>query len=400
MRSSALRYDKQFMKLLSVLLLAAALGSAQTNTLTPKEAASGWILLFDGNSLFGWTQEGGAQWRVEDGTLVGDSSQPGWLRSNSPFADFTLKLDYRTGPEGNSGVFLRSAKEGQPHITGYELQIFNQHPQYPTGSLVNHIKAKPVQPAPNQWHTYEIEATGDHFVIKMDGKKILDGHDSKSKSGYIGLQYNKDKKIEFRNIKLKPLGLEPIFNGKDLSGWQVVEPPKPAKEPAVWTAKKGMIHVVHGSGQLETEKTWADFILQLDVRTNAPDANHHPNSGVFFRGDHKQFWSGYESQIRNEYKDNDRSQPVDFGTGAIYNRVATRKVVPNDNEFFTKTIVASGRHIAVWVNGYPVTDWEDTRPESSNARQGARTASGTISLQAHDPTTNLDFKNIRIAPLP
>ena len=85
---------------------------------------------------------------------------------------------------------------------------------------------------------------------------------------------------------------------------------------------------------------------------------------------------------------------------AAGDRKATRKVVPNDGEYFTKTIVANGRHLAVWVNGYPVTDWEDDRPEGANARQQARLQAGTISLQAHDPTTNLDFRNIRVAELP
>jgi hypothetical protein len=35
-----------------------------------------------------------------------------------------------------------------------------------------------------------------------------------------------------------------------------------------------------------------------------------------------------------------------------------------------------------------------------NARKEARLAAGVMSLQAHDPTTNLDFRNIRLAPLP
>jgi hypothetical protein len=372
--------------------------SAQQNSLTPKESSDGWILLFDGDSTFGWTAEGGAHWNAAGGVLT-PSGEPGYLRSNSPFADYTLKLDYRAPAEENSGVFLRSAKEGQPHVTGYELQIFGKHPEYATGSLVNHVKAKRVKAAPDQWHTYEVTASGDHFVVKLDGKPVLDGRDSKSRSGYIGLQYNKGKPIEFRNIKLKPLGLKPIFNGKNLSGWQVIDAPKPKEKPE-WTVKSGAIHVEKGPGQLETEGTWDDFVLQMDIRTNPKDASHHPNSGVFFRGDAKGYWSGYESQIRNEYKDGDRGQPVDWGTGAIYNRKATRKVVPNDGEYFTKTIVASGRHLAVWINGYPVTDWEDDRPQGSNARQQARLEAGTISLQAHDPTTNLDFRNIRITALP
>ena len=47
-------------------------------------------------------------------------------------------------------------------------------------------------------------------------------------------------------------------------------------------------------------------------------------------------------------------------------------MVPNDREWFTKTIVADGPHMAVWVNGYQVSDWTDTRPEKENAREGLR----------------------------
>ena len=153
------------------------------------------------------------------------------------------------------------------------------------------------------------------------------------------------------------------------------------------------IHVEQGPGQLETEAAFKDFVLQLDVKTNAKGPSHHPNSGVFVRGEKGGFWTGYESQIRNEYKDNDRTKPVDFGTGGIYNLQPARRVVSNDNEFFTKTIVAAGRHLAVWVNGWPVSDYEDQRPQ-------ARVDAGVVSLQAHDPTTNLEFRNIRVADLP
>lgn len=386
---------------LSFVLLSVILLAAQPNTLTPKEAVDGWILLFDGETTFGWTPHGESKWRVADGVLIADSGGPGWLLHNSAFADYVLKCDFRTAADGNSGLFLRAAKEGQPHITGYELQIYDTQPAgFNTGSLVNHMKPKePVKIKPGQWMSYEVELTGNHFLIKLDGKTVLFGRDDKSRMGHLGLQYNIDKKIEFRNIKLKPLGLQPIFNGKDLRGWNSVDAPKPREMP-VWSAKDGMIHVEKGPGQLETEGSWDDFVFQLDIRTNAQGPTHHPNSGVFLRGDKGQFWTGYESQIRNEYKDGDRTKPVDFGTGGVYHFQPTRKVVSNDNEFFTKTIAARGRHIAVWINGYPVSDYEDEKPEGRNARKEARIAGGVISLQAHDPTTNLDFKNLRIAGLP
>ena len=390
--------------LILALLLGAAVLSAQstTNSLTAKEAADGWLLLFDGNSMFGWTSEGDGKWRVENGTLVVDSGGNGWLRNHLLLTDYVLKCDFKTAADGNSGIFLRSAATGQPHVTGYELQIYDTQPQgFNTGGVVNHVKADTVAKLKdNQWMSYEVEHIGDRMVVKLDGKKVLDMKDPKSKAGHIGLQFNQNKPIVFRNIKVKPVGLQSIFDGKTLNGWKVVEAPRKPAEPPVWKAEKGMIHVEKGPGQLETDGVYQNFILQMDVRTNSKDPSFHPNSGIFFRGDHAGYWTGYEAQLRNEFKDADPTQPVDFGTGAIYHYFPTRKVVSKDNEFFKITVHAHGRHMAVWVNGYPTADWTDERPEGKNARSEARLTEGTLSLQAHDPKTNLDFKNIQIAKLP
>ena len=72
----------------------------------------------------------------------------------------------------------------------------------------------------------------------------------------------------------------------------------------------------------------------------------------------------------------------------------------DDHEWFTKTIVADGPHMAVWVNGYQVTDWTDTRPPKENAREGLRLGPGAIAIQGHDPTTDFLFRNLQIVELP
>jgi hypothetical protein len=74
--------------------------------------------------------------------------------------------------------------------------------------------------------------------------------------------------------------------------------------------------------------------------------------------------------------------------------------VAEDREWFTKTIVANGPHIAVWVNGYQVSDLTDERPPHENPREGLREGPGVIALQGHDPTTNFLFRNLRIVELP
>jgi hypothetical protein len=128
-------------------------------------------------------------------------------RLGGHFPDFNLKGDFRAGVKINSGVFLRSQKEGGiPAETGYELQIWDFRPTYKTGSLVNSLEAEPAKILADQWNSYDITADGDHFIVVLNGKKVLDGRDSKHSSGVAGLQYNTGGgKIEFRNIKIRPI---------------------------------------------------------------------------------------------------------------------------------------------------------------------------------------------------
>ncbi|HNR36188.1 MAG TPA: DUF1080 domain-containing protein, partial [Candidatus Hydrogenedentes bacterium] len=114
------------------------------------------------------------------------------------------------------------------------------------------------------------------------------------------------------------------------------------------------------------------------------------------------FWKGYESQVRNEWEGDDRAKPKDFGTGGNYGNQPARKVVSSDREWFTKTIVVDGNHAAVWINGYLTSDFLGVRPRSlqSQGKEGYVAGPGTITLQGHDPTTDLSFKNIVIQEYP
>jgi hypothetical protein len=397
-----MRFSRMLLLLAPAMFLAMNPPDPTPNSLTREEVQAGWILLWDGNSTFGWEPVVRSDWKPSDGALSMATGSYVWLRNECPFADFTLKAEFRIRTaDADSGIFIRAARDGDPSRTGYQVNINNANEEWGTGSLVFRVKADPGigKTSVNDWHSYEITAEGDHITAYLDGRKAVDTHDSSAKVGYVGLQFLKPDEVEFRNLKLRPLGLKPLFDGNDLAGWERVDRPN-VQAPPEWSVKDGAIHVEKGPGQLETTTTYSDFVLQLEVRANARDENHHPNSGVFWRGDRGGFWTGYESQIRNEYKDGDRSQPVDFGTGGIYNRQPARRVVSNDNEFFTMTVVASGKHMATWVNGVQMTDFDDTREEGMDARKQARLGAGPISLQAHDPTTNLDFKNIRISPLP
>jgi len=364
----------------------------QPNTLSAQELADGWILLFDGESLYGWQPATKADWKVVDGTIDVTSGEPGLLNTASQFGDFELTAEFRAAKTTNSGIFLRTTPQPRDPTTDcYELNIHSApDARFPTGSFVGRKRGEG-SGVDEDWHRFHVTARGGKFQVRLDGKPVLEYEDPKPRTrGHIGLQLNQGP-VAFRNIKLKPLGMKSIFNGRDLAGWEVFHD-KPSRFEVT---QSGDLQITGGPGQLESKEKYADFILQLEVFVGAPGLN----SGVFFRSLPGQFWMGYESQIQNQFVDGDPTKPKDCGTGGIYRRQNARRIVADDETWFTKTIVANKDHIAVWVNGILVTDFTDRRPAHENPRKGRRLEAGTIQLQGHDPTTNLRFRNLKIVEL-
>jgi hypothetical protein len=362
------------------------------NTLTSNELSEGWILLFDGQSLFGWSKASEADWKVADGMVRVGDGQPGLLHTATQFADYELKVDFRAAEGTRSGVFLRtSPKPAGPASGCYAVGIAAASGgDFSTGSLVGRKKAAPVK-LDGDWHQLHITANGNQFVVRFDGSEVLQYEDARPLGrGFIGLQYDQGR-IDFRSIKLRPLGMQPIFNSKDLSGWTVY----PDKQSRFGVTKDGSLNIKDGPGQIETVGQYGDFVLQTEIFVNGKELN----SGIFFRCIPGDFQMGYESQIHNGFVGDDRNQPNNGGTGGIFRRQVARRVVADDFTWFHKTIVCDDRHMAVWVNGIQVSDWTDTRPPHENPRKGRRLEKGTIILQGHDPTTDLSFRNMRIAEI-
>jgi 3-keto-disaccharide hydrolase len=368
------------------------------NPLTPEQIADGWISLFDGYTTFGWRSNSeDINWHVVDGTIAADSGPIGLLVTDVPFADFELLCDFRMSAGGNSGIFLRTVPHPADVLTDcYELNIADEHPNgFTTGAIVGRAKTEQPIAGSGGWKTFHVRCEGNHFTVQLDGEPVLDYTDESNsrRSGFLGLQKNEGR-IEFRNILLKPLGLRPLFNGEDLTGWHVVPGPK-----SQFTVEDGTIHVVNGQGFLETDDVFGNFVFQADAVTHGDELN----SGYFFRaeqGTEQAPSNGYEVQIHNGFEDDDRTRPNNAGTGAIFRRTEARRVVSSDHEWFTTTLIAAGPRMAVWVDGYQVTDWEDTREPDENPRRGRRDEAGHISLQGHDPTTDLSFRRLRIVELP
>lgn len=187
-------------------------------------SAQEWTSLFDGKTFNGWEPRATfaapatGDWKILDGAIYCGGATPGWLATTKSFSDFRLQLEFKGPANVNSGVFLRSKKEGQPHVTGYELQIWDMQPQgFLTGSLVGTVKAPPTDKIKGDaWNAFDITARGDHFIVVMNGKTVLDHHDKQHASGVIGFQCQADQKISFRNIRIQELKQAARFEQRTL----------------------------------------------------------------------------------------------------------------------------------------------------------------------------------------
>ena len=351
--------------MLAIAATAFAEDVAKPIPLTAKEIEEGYIRLFDGETTFGWKIEGTA--RVEDGVLI-------------------------LGKGGKKMIAFPTMRFS-PHRE-LSFQIIGSALVHETNGLViEHPETLA------KWTKYTILHDAKHSEIKSSHSVLNTTPGTRpkgSEAAVFCIETNGDTEVKVQLVKLKPLDTKLLFTGKNLDGWKInaADPKRMLSKFEV--TKDGELSVKNGPGDLVSEKEFDNFVLQFECKTLGKALN----SGIFFRCIPGQYQNGYEAQIQNGYLNDDRTKPADYGTGAIYRRVAARKVVSNDNEWFTMTVVAKGKHIATWVNGYQTVDWTDDRKENDNPRQGYRAAKGPLSIQGHDKTTDLLFKNIRIAELP
>ena len=199
--------------------------SAPMNGLSEIERKNGWILLFDGKTMNGWTVIGGVKWSVVDGALTaepakqpitptGDAKQTwpqGFLRSTASFSDFEMTAEFWSEQDTNSGLFIRCQKPANPTSLGscYEINISDPHATTPTGGIVGVFSPLPHRvKSAGTWSRFDVLADGPHLVVSVNDERITDANDDKFPSGAIGLQAGGPTGsglIRFRNIKIRPL---------------------------------------------------------------------------------------------------------------------------------------------------------------------------------------------------
>ena len=192
---------------------------------TAKPDADGWITLFDGKSLEGWTaNENKDSFKVEDGVILVDGPRSHLFYTgpveNHDFKDFELKLDVKTEPQANSGVYIHTGyqESGWPE-KGYEAQVNNSHHDWrKTGSLYAVKDVRQSGHEDGEWFEYHIIVRGNEITLKVNGKPTVEYTEPENpphleqtpgrelSSGTIALQaHDPGSVIRYRNIRIKPL---------------------------------------------------------------------------------------------------------------------------------------------------------------------------------------------------
>jgi hypothetical protein len=195
-------------------------------------AEPGFVSLFDGKTLNGWTLVGKSAnergYIVENGSIICPLDGGGNLLTEKEFANFILRLEFKTEPGGNNGIGIRAPLAGDIAYSGMEIQVLDHdHEKYKGrikpaqfhGSVYDVFPAKTgaLKPA-GQWNSEEIVANGSRIKVTLNGKVILDEdlatvtdpevlkkHPGiRRTSGRVGFLGHKSL-VEFRNIRIKEL---------------------------------------------------------------------------------------------------------------------------------------------------------------------------------------------------
>jgi hypothetical protein len=191
------------------------------------DAAQGFVSLFNGKDLTGWT---GAidNFEVREGAIVCKQGKGGELFTNDEYDDFVVRVEFKLPPGGNNGLAIRYPGQGGPHVTAMcELQVLDDtaemyaqlDPRQYHGSAYGMVPAhrgylRPV----GQWNYEEVTVVGPKIKVELNGSVILDAdlsqvtefkdgtpHPGKDRTiGHFGFAGHNDP-VMFRNVSIKRL---------------------------------------------------------------------------------------------------------------------------------------------------------------------------------------------------
>ncbi len=437
----------QFLGVMLLALLQITLGQfsarAQENNIPPK----GFTPLFNGKDYDDWTgartedprkikalsteeraahemkikEELHQHWKVEQGELVSDGHEP-YLATTRDYGDFEMWVDWKIGPNGDSGIYLR----GVPQVQIWDPNNKDVIPlgaDKGSGGLWNNKKNKkdPLVKADNpigEWNRMYIRMIGPYVTVILNGKKVVENTIIENyydpnipifARGPIYLQTH-GSETRFRNVFIREISPEEaneelskigandaefksLFNGKDFSGWK--------GDTNAYEVVDGALVTKEGThGNIFTDDSYDNFTVRLEFKLPPGGNNGLGLRSPITFGDAA--YEGMESQILDDtaakYKD---LHPYQFH-GSIYGLVpALKGYLRPVGEWNFEEVTFVGDRITIDLNGYEILNANIAEarkaPQDGKAHPGASRTEGYFGFLGHqDPVA---FKNIRIKRL-
>ena len=328
-------------------------------------------------TLDGWWQEATQHWTVEDGELVNDGKGP-YLTTDREFGDFELLIEYRTVAKADSGIYLRGNPQVQIWDWTREGGKWNRGADKGSGGLFNNPKRSPGQEPLvladrpfGEWNEFRIRQVGARTDVWLNGKHVVDNvlmqnfwirDKPLDRSGPIQLQTHGGE-IRWRNLFIREIDVEeanqllgaakspgwkPVFNGKDLTGWQGDVDNYEVVDGAI-VCKEGQ------GGNLLTKDEYADFQVQFEFRL-PPGGNN--GLAIRFPGEGRPHLHGMcELQVLDSEHPKYAKLDARQYHGSAYGMVpAHRGFLRPTGQWNHQLVNVRGSKISVELNGFEILD--------------------------------------------
>ncbi|HOW19322.1 MAG TPA: DUF1080 domain-containing protein, partial [Phycisphaerae bacterium] len=146
----------------------------------------GFVTIFDGSSLGDWEIYAEPEhelkpdaFYLDHGVLACNGRAGHWFRYREPLRDCVVRLEFRIARDTNSGVCMRTRKDGSPCFTGFEVQIVDDIGKAPdvhtTGAIYDVVcpmynASRPI----GEWNEMEITVAGPLVQVVLNGLKVID----------------------------------------------------------------------------------------------------------------------------------------------------------------------------------------------------------------------------------
>ena len=356
-------------------------------------------------------------WRVEDGVIINDG-QGVYLTADKDYGDVELLVDFKIGPKGDSGVYLR----GTPQIQIWDFTdpdyIARLQADKGSGGLWNNSPGAPgkdplvcADRPIGEWNTFRILQVGSRTTVYLNDKlvvdhAILENYWNRSlpipPRGPIQLQTH-DHELRWRNIAIRQIGpdeaneilakhgaegFHSIFNGHNLADW--------AGPIENYEVVSGVLKCKpHKGGTIYFNEELTDFMARVEFKL--PPGGNNGLAIRFPGGPTDTAYHGMcELQILDDshpmYKTIDARQ----AHGSAYGMVAAhRGYLRPAGQWNFEEVTVRGSKIKVELNGTIILDTDLSKVKAfmaNKAHPGKDRTSGFFGFAGHnDP---VEFRNV------